>query len=86
MFDEKEIEIKEAVVTRRAIPITLWVWNLSKIFPANGINIIIVIMVGINNAAASRLGRLKCWFNIVTWKKCRAVIRVDIEKKENDKI
>ena len=59
MFDEKVIKIKDAVVTRRDVPITLCVLNLSKSFPANGINIIIVIMVGINNAAASLLGRLK---------------------------
>lgn len=86
MFDEKVIKIKDAVVTRRDVPITLCVLNLSKSLPANGINIIIVIMVGINNAAASLLGRLKYWFNIVTWKKWRAVTREDIEKKENDKI
>ena len=59
MFDEKVIKIKDAVVTRRDVPITLCVLNLSKSLPANGINIIIVIMVGINNAAASLLGRLK---------------------------
>ena len=59
IFDAKEIEIKEAVVTRRDIPITLCVLYWSKNFPANGINKIIVIMVCINNAAASWLGRLK---------------------------
>ena len=59
IFDEKVIKIKDAVVTSRDVPITLCVLNLSKSFPANGINIIIVIMVGINNAAALLLGRLK---------------------------
>ena len=86
MFVAKVIDIKDAVVTNKAKPIMLCVWNLSNILPAIGINIIIAIIVGINKAAAVILGILKYWLRIVTWKKCKAVTRVDIEKNENDRI
>ena len=84
--DAKVIISNEHPVTIKAIPIILCVWNLSNILPIIGINNIMAIIVGINNVVAIWLERLKYSFKIVTWKKCKAVTNIEIEKKENAKI